>query len=119
MSTVELVRRGYEALLRGDAEALRDFFAPDVKWHGGDPTASGACQNRHQVLQFIERARLGGKIGELVDVIEAGERVVVVMRPPGAGRDQLRANLTTVRDGKVVEMVAFETPTAALAAASS
>jgi hypothetical protein len=44
--------------------------------------------------------------------------VVVIMRPSGAGEDDphLRANVTTFRDGKVVEMVAYESPDEALAA---
>ncbi|HEY6397612.1 MAG TPA: hypothetical protein VIX82_09185 [Solirubrobacteraceae bacterium] len=41
---------------------------------------------------------------------------MIVIRPPDA---ELRANLTTFRDGKVTEMVAFESPEAALAAATA
>jgi hypothetical protein len=54
-------------------------------------------------------------MGELVEVIDAGEQVVVVIRP--ASQAQLTANLTTFRDGKVVEMVSYETPEDALTAA--
>jgi len=59
------------------------------------------------------------RIGELVDVVDAGERVVVIMRPrtedgePGA----LSANLTTFRDGRAIEMVHYPDPADALAAA--
>jgi hypothetical protein len=42
--------------------------------------------------------------------------VVVVFRPPDAP-SELRANLTTFRGGKVVEMVAYPSPEAAIAAA--
>jgi ketosteroid isomerase-like protein len=115
-ANVELARHGYQAALDGDLGALREFLAPDVKWHGGDPTASGACTNRGQAMEFITRAREAGRMGELVEVIDAGDQVVVVMRTPAAG-GALRANLTTIRDGKAVEMVAFESPEAALAAA--
>jgi hypothetical protein len=41
--------------------------------------------------------------------------VIAVFRPHHS--DELRANLTTFRDGKIVEMVAHESPEAALAAA--
>ena len=114
-SNVELARRGYEAVVAGDLETLREFFADDVKWHGGDPSAAGACTNRAQTLEFIGQARANGRVGELVDVIGVGDQVVAVMRPPGA--DALRANLTRFRNGKVIEMIAFESPEAALAAA--
>ena len=50
-------------------------------------------------------------------MIEAGDQVVVVLKPHGA--DEPRANLTTFRDGKVVEMVAFESPEDALAATAA
>ena len=116
-SNVELAQQGYEAVVAGDLETLREFFADDVKWHGGDPSAPGTCTNRSQALEFIGRARANGTVGELVDVIGVGDQVVAVMRPPGA--DALRANLTTFRNGKFVEMVAFESPEAALAAAAA
>jgi ketosteroid isomerase-like protein len=118
-SHVDIARRGYEAIARGDVEAVRDMLAPDVKWHGGDERASGACRSRDQVLEFMRQAHRRGGVGELVEVIDAGERVVVILRPPstGPGESELRANLTTFRDGLVVEMVAFESPAAALAAA--
>jgi hypothetical protein len=54
-------------------------------------------------------------MGELVDVIDAGEQVIVVIRP--ASGAELTANLTTFRDGKVIEMVSYETPEDALTAA--
>ncbi len=114
-SNVELVRLGFEAVVRGDVEQLEELFDPAVKWHGGDPTAAGACRNRKQAIEFVRRAIAAGSVGELVEVIGVGDRVVVVMRP--AAGAALRANLTTFRDGRVVEMVAYESPEAALAAA--
>lgn len=123
-SNVELARTGWEAIARGDFEAIRPFLDPEVKWHGGDPSALGACQNRQEALTFMaraqeRRAREGRGLGELVDVIDLGDQVVVVLRPDPGEAGELRANLTTFRAGKVVEMVAFESPEAALAAAGS
>ncbi|HEY1597431.1 MAG TPA: nuclear transport factor 2 family protein [Thermoleophilaceae bacterium] len=114
-SNADTVRQGFEAVTHGDLGAITELLDPDVKWHGGDP-ASG-CQNKDEALHLIEQALANGRVGELVDVIEAaGGQVVVVMRPPG--QTDLRANLSTFRDGKVVEMVAYESPEDALAAAS-
>jgi hypothetical protein len=59
-------------------------------------------------------------MGELVDVIGAGDQVIVIMRPPsvdGVSADPI-ANLTTFRDGKVTEMVHYSHPDDAIAAAN-
>lgn len=113
---VELARRGYEAVRSGDVEAIREFLDPDVKWHAGD-RASG-CQNRSQALDWMRSARERSPIGELVDVIDAGEKVVVIMQRTGEdGRPEVIANLTTFRDGKAIEMVHYPDPDDARAAA--
>ena len=114
----ERARRGYEAVLRGDLDAVREFLDPDVKWHGGDPNARGACRSRDEALAFIGQAQKRGRIGELVDVIEAGDRVVVIMRPAARAPNaqSLVANLTTFRDGRAVEMVHYPDPADALTA---
>lgn len=116
---VDIARRGYEAALRGDLEAVKEFLDPDVKWHGGDPSAPGACRNRGEAVAFMSRALEHRRIGELVDVIDAGEKVVVIMRPRSEGNEPsaLTANVTTFRDGKAVEMVHYPDPDDALAAA--
>jgi ketosteroid isomerase-like protein len=120
-SNVELARRGYEAALRGDLDVIGELLDPDVMWHGGDPTAEGSCHNREEALEFMRQARARRGVGELVDVIDAGDRVVVIMRPPSVAGEPaaLSANLTTFRDGKVIEMVHYPEPDDALAAARS
>jgi ketosteroid isomerase-like protein len=113
---MELARNGYAAIARGDLDAVAELLAPDVRWHGGDPDAQGACRNREQALAFV-RNRAQARMGELVDVIDAGDSVVVVMQPAAQGGETppRRANVTSFRDGQVVEMIAFESPEAALA----
>ena len=117
-SNGELARRGYSAALDGDIDTLAALLDPEVKWHGGDPRAEGACHNRRQALGFVSRAIAAGRIGELVEVTEAGDQVLVVMRPRSAAGDlqRLTANLTTFRDGRVIEMVHYADPDAARAA---
>ena len=118
-SNAELARRGYEAALRGGLDVIAGMLDPDVKWHGGDPTASEACHNREQTLEFMRQARRRRGIGKLVDVIEAGDKVIVILRPPSETGEPaaLSANLTTFRDGKVVEMVHYPNPDDVRAAA--
>jgi ketosteroid isomerase-like protein len=114
---VELARRGWEAVQRGDLEVIGELLDPDVKWHGGDPTWEGACHNSEQALQWIGRAIRARALPELVDVVGAGDKVAVIMaRPSEQGGKELVANLTTFRDGKVIEMVHYPDANDALAA---
>ncbi len=114
-SNVEIARRGFSAVLAGDIDAVTDFLAADVKWHGGDPDAEGACRNRDQALAVIRQAIDQRFAAELVAVVGAGDKVVVILRPVGASHTV--ANLTTFRDGQAVEMVHYPDPADALAAA--
>jgi ketosteroid isomerase-like protein len=119
MTNGELARHGWEAMLRGDFDVLAEMLDPAVKWHGGAPNAPGACQNRDQALAFMARGRAERQLPELVELREAGDKVVLILRRRGTeeGQSQLVANLTSFRDGKVVEMVHYEDPDDALAAA--
>jgi ketosteroid isomerase-like protein len=116
-SNTELVWEGFAAVTRGDYDVIAGLLDPDVKWHGGDP--SSGCQNRDQVLAVMRQAMHRTR-AQLVDVIDAGDgRMVVVLQPAGEPGDPLpprRANVTRLRDGRVVEMVAYETPEDACAA---
>jgi ketosteroid isomerase-like protein len=116
-ANVELVRTGFAAALSGDFDTVAGLLDPEVKWHGGDPDSG--CRNRAETLAVMRGAI---RRGRLVDVIDAGEdRVVVVLQPrgqPGEPEPPRRANITRLRDGRVVEMVAYESPEEALAAAA-
>ena len=105
--------------MRGDFDTIGDLLDPEVKWHAGDPAAEGACRNREQALRFMQQRVQRPGPGELVDVVDAGDKVVVIMRPRGdeTGPAALAANVTTFRNGKVVEMVHYPDPQDALAAA--
>jgi len=119
MSNTDIAREGFAAIARGDVDAISAFLAPDVKWHGGNP--ADGCQNRGQALAWI-RGRDGrgaGPLPALVDVVEAGDRVAVIMQPHPSEDDlqpRRTANLATFREGKVVEMVHYEDAAEALAA---
>jgi len=120
-TNVELARRAFEAVLRGDLDLVRDLLDPDIRWHGGDPEAPGACRNRSQALAFIGRARERVRDVELLDVVGAGDKVVVIMGAPAPDGEPAwtAANLSTFRDGKVVEIVHYPDARDALAAAGA
>lgn len=120
VSNAELARRGFAAIARGDFDAVAELLDPEVKWHGGVPEEG--CLNRKQALAWMRSApqRRDGPLPELIEVVDAGDRVVVVMQPPPSADDPApapTANLSTFRDGKVVEMVHYDDATEALAAA--
>src|SRR4051794_39763890 len=118
-SNVELARRGFDAALRGDLEAIGALLDADVSWDGGDPSAPGACHNGRQALAFMRQSDVirGGRF-ELVDVVATGEKVVVIMRPPFDAHTPAPtvANVVTFRYGKVIEMVHYQDSDDALAA---
>lgn len=119
MGNADIARQGFAAIARGDYDAVSAFLDPEVKWHGGNP--ADGCQNRQQALAWIRGRgdRRAGPLPELVDVVESGDRVVVILQPAASDEDpdpQRTANLTTFRDGRVVEMVHFDDAAAALAA---
>ncbi|MEA2217722.1 MAG: SnoaL-like domain [Solirubrobacteraceae bacterium] len=121
-SDVELVRRAWDAVARGDVEAAVDVLADDVRWHGaGSESPEDGCHDRDEAREFIRRTLAEGVSAEALDVRDAGDRVVVVIqahRPPAWGpQPEPHAEVVTVRDGKVVEIVVHPTVGDALAAA--
>jgi ketosteroid isomerase-like protein len=120
-TNVERARRGFEAALRGDIDAIAPLLDPGVKWHGGDPAGAGACHSRGEVLEFMRLALTRRGTVELVEVVDAGDRVVVILQPNSGAEypPPHVAHLTTFRDGKVVEMVHYANPDDAIAAARS
>ena len=89
-------------------------------WHGGEPNGPGSC--RDHALRFVSGSEVirGGRF-ELVEVVGAGDNVVVIMRPPahGAGPAAPVASLATCRDDRVIEIVHCPDAREALAAAAA
>ncbi len=75
-----------------------------------------ACHNRTEALEVMRQGRFRRTEAQLVDVVGAGDKVVVITsRESGDGERERGANLTTFRDGKVIEMVHYADPDDALA----
>ena len=120
-SNVELVRSGWDAAARGDLDAVGELLAPDVRWHGAGDEVSG-CHGREEALQFMRDAMSRGIRVSLIAARDlGGDRVMALLQrnlpreddQPGE-RPQPHAEIVTVRDGKIAEMVVYPTPEEAL-----
>jgi ketosteroid isomerase-like protein len=123
----QLAHDGYEAVMRGELEALEDLLAPDLTWHWWEH-GPWDCHSREEALAVIRERVAQRAIGELKEVTEIDPgRVLVVtrMRPDSEiGSEDLglppghteTANVITFRDGKVVAMHDYRTRAEALAA---
>jgi ketosteroid isomerase-like protein len=119
---VAFVRRGWAAFARGDVGAVAEILDPLVRWYPAEePDAEGACHDRGEALAFISRAVADGVSADLLDVRDAGARVLLILHrhtPPDSDeRPAPHAELVTVRDGAITEMVIYWTVEEALAAA--
>jgi ketosteroid isomerase-like protein len=113
---VELAREGYEALMRGDVDAIYHLLAPDLSWQGWEP-GEGDCHSRAEAMAVIKERLHERAIGELEEIIDIDEeRIVVVTRKNPEGHDQI-ASPVTIRDSKVFQIRDDKTKAEALAAA--
>jgi ketosteroid isomerase-like protein len=120
-SSVELVRRAWDAALRGDVEQLEPLLAPDLYW-GAPGAGEYACHNREQALRWMREGIKRGVRARLLEVRELGDgRVLVVLQRLEGGTDAEpappHAQLIRVRDDQIAEMVVYPSPAEAEAAA--
>lgn len=121
-SDADVLRSAWDAFTRGDVDAAVGQLHPQVRWYGaGDPDGEGACHSRGDVAAFIQRSLADGLTAELLDVRDAGDRLVAVIHthaPPDSERGpEPHGELVTIRDGLVTEMVVYPAVADALAAA--
>lgn len=118
---VEIVRRAWAAVPRGDAEAFRAFLHPDVRWYGAGEE-EGGCHDRDQAVAYIERALENGVTGEATEVRDCGEHVLAIVQtrhPQDWGEQPTpHGEVVTVRDGLIARMVVFPDVATARAAAA-
>jgi ketosteroid isomerase-like protein len=108
---VDELRRGYEALNRGDLSVVLELLDPDIEWHEPAPSPeAGTHRGRDSFERFFR-----GWIESFDDfrvepeqVVERGETLVAVVRQSGRGRAsgvELEARLAhvwTVDNGRAV-----------------
>ena len=102
------------ALEAGDLASFSDLLDPHVRW-GAPDDPSPSCQNRKQVLAWYQRGREAGVRARVTDVEIIDDRVLVGLMvrgnpgPDEADDEAERWQILTVRDGRVVDIVGFET----------
>jgi uncharacterized protein len=117
VSAREVIEEYLAAMERGDREAAVGLLAGDVVMHvPGRSAFAGERRGREAVLTYlraaVERA-VGGVEVELIDLLAGeGDRVALLLRERlhGAGGELVlrRANVYTVRDGRIAEIRIFE-----------
>ena len=111
-TTVQTVRRFYDALQQGDIGAVLSLLDPDVEWTEaeGFPYYSGTWRGRDAVLEnlLLPLARdWSGFSAQPRDFIAEGDRVVALGRYSGASKKTGRsfsaafAHVWTVRGDKL------------------
>jgi uncharacterized protein len=123
----DVVRRGYEALNRGDVEAALEFLHPEIEWHTYIvPGPGGGVYRGHDGVRelWAEAKRIFGDFRNVPEeMFDGGDQVVTFVRVEGVGAMsgvavQARiAHLMTFRGEKIVTVQSFEDRDDALRAA--
>jgi ketosteroid isomerase-like protein len=117
---MEKARIGLQAWQDGDLSVLEELLDPDVEllwWEAGD----WDCHSRDEVLRVLAQRRSEGVNRAEVELIDAGEDVLVsishtVDRPDWPAEP---ATVIRFRDGKAIEMRQFKSREEALTAVAS
>jgi ketosteroid isomerase-like protein len=125
---LEVVRKAYEAMNRGDLEAVMQNLDPDVEWVVPDilpDTTDRSYRGKEGVASFL---RTWFEVFpdfrvEIDEVLDFGEQVLVMASAGGAGRDsgaQVMSpsfpHVWTFREGKAIRLEMFPRKAVALEA---
>jgi ketosteroid isomerase-like protein len=77
----DAVRSAFETLRGGNLGAVAALLRPDVKWlpPPGVPPEF-ACRGRDQVIELLTQRQHDGDVGELLELVERGDTVVICER---------------------------------------
>jgi ketosteroid isomerase-like protein len=124
---VEIVKRGYEALSRGDMAAVLEGFDPNIEWWDRCDALNPTVVRGHdgmrgmwaEIAESFAEWRMEPK-----EFIDAGDYVVVPLdhvmrgRASGALIEGHEVHVFKLRDGKVTELREYQTKAEALEAVS-
>src|SRR3954451_8934721 len=113
-----LIRRGFEAFLNGDFDALRELMEPDAQWLYWEPIPDD-CHGRDKIIATLRQRHADGVVEGVADVVEGGEKLLVEITGPRLEEWGLpeggAAMVVTMRDGRIVRMQDHRTRADALA----
>jgi ketosteroid isomerase-like protein len=119
---VEIVRRFYDALLRGEDDAALACLAPDVEYSVAQERT--LARGLEEVRAMWERWLNDWEVSEtLAEEFDAGDRVVVTVHESAYGRgsgieiEGRYYNVLTVSNGRIVRKLEFTDRAEALEAA--
>jgi ketosteroid isomerase-like protein len=108
---VDNLRRGYEALNRGDVSEVLDLLDPEIEWREADPSPEAGLHHGRESFERYLRSWVESFENfriEPEDVVPDGDRLIAVVHQSGRGtvsgiEVSVRiAHVWTVRDGKAV-----------------
>jgi ketosteroid isomerase-like protein len=120
---VETLRRGYEALNRGDLSLVLALLDEDIEWHEPAPSPeAGSYRGRDSFERFLRgwRDSFDDFRVEPEQVAQRGDRLIAIVKQTGRGRasgvvvEVRLAHVWTVRDGRAVRWEAVGDPGEAL-----
>jgi ketosteroid isomerase-like protein len=116
--SLAVAEHGFDACRRGDFDALKAIFAPEVEWRWFEP-GDWDCRNRDDVMRTLRQRHAAGFAKGRLEFHDAGPDVVVVTAHPSESHEWPDETSTVIRfrQGKVVSMQDYRTEAEALAAA--
>jgi uncharacterized protein len=124
---VEVVRRVSEAFARGDLDTVFALVSPEIEWdfsHADTWLEEQSYQGYAAIMEFFSVwvGEWDDYHFELEEVIDAGDRVVAIVRDEGRAKssgvklERRHAEIWTLRGGRVVKIEPFDHKNEALEA---
>ena len=118
MTSVDLVRRSYDAFARGDLDGVLDGMHPEIEWHQaqGLPHGgrySGVAEVRRNIFDPLDEEWWEEFSAAPEEFLDAGDEVVVIGRYRGVAKgtgkelDVPFVHVWTVREEKAVRFRQF------------
>lgn len=119
---IEIVRRYFDAVARGDLDAVGAAFSSDIEWHQpGNGTLSGLHRGKNAVFTLLGQfmARSGGtfRIDSIGPLMAQGDLVATSLHfsaeRPGASIAMSGVDMLRIADGRIREVWLFSEDQAA------